>query len=106
MKSKEITVLAVWEEFVLPKAGTTESGKWIHDGVFRGLPEQPETLRASLAATRLTVWLPSGKRVQCRRPRFNKQSRQFYYFWRDRFSDLHRIVFTIPPEVALQGEGA
>jgi hypothetical protein len=103
----ETTVRAVWEDRIPARfdaEGKMIGGSWTSHG------DEPETLRASLAPKRLTVWLPSGARVVCRRSHRqvcdgNHMDRVFYHHWRNRHGDARRIVFTIADNVPLNGEG-
>lgn len=84
-------VLATWQRLEVDRE--SDSGGWVdrHPG------EAPERLRASLGASRLSVWLPSGVRVSCGLPRFT-DPRASTYFHRYREAGTGtplRIVFAI-----------
>lgn len=106
-KSLGITVAATWEErvpAVVDNQGEVQSGFWTTYG-----DDEPEMLRASLAPKRLTVWLPKGARIVCRRS-FRQvcqgyhTDRVFYHNWITRHGDRRRIKFVIADDVPLNGE--
>lgn len=95
-KSKPVKVLAQWQEFVVTyeknRAGAERpQGRWTNY-------EQPEVLKASLGESKLTVWLPSGKRVVCSRSRtktLRDTQKRFYGNYFGRPGDRRRTIFTI-----------
>lgn len=52
-------------------------------------------LRASVGAQKVTVWLPSGKRVVMHARTRSGRRMPLEHYWRDRFCELRRIVFTL-----------
>lgn len=94
------TVSARWESFV--PNGRDDDGTRRFTWRDLAADEPAEQLRASLGPERLTVWLPSGRRVVCRRARIarpGQPQRQFFHHWRDRFGDAHRITFELPADL-------
>lgn len=104
-KSIEITVAATWEDRVPARAGGSTGeivpGFWATYG-----SDEPEMLRARLAPKRLTVWLPKGSRVVCRRNwrqvcDGRHTDRVFYHGWVNRHGEHRRIKFVIADDVPL-----
>lgn len=94
-KSEAVEVVACWgwrEPARIGADGKVVPGKW-HDD------EETEVPRASLGPRRLTVWLPRGQRIHCRRGLPNNpehkddRADKFYHFYG--FTERKRIVFTI-----------
>lgn len=58
---------------------------------------EPEQLRASLADKILTVWLPSGAKIRCRRARFDTDpmTKKYYHYYG--FMIRQKIVFSLQP---------